>query len=76
MINYDLKKIKALIFDVDGVLSRETISMYPSGEPMRTVNIKDGYSLQLAVKAGLHCKLQGVAILYIDGTHWLTAREH
>lgn len=54
MINYDLKKIKALIFDVDGVLSRETISMYPSGEPMRTVNIKDGYALQLAVKAGYH----------------------
>jgi 3-deoxy-D-manno-octulosonate 8-phosphate phosphatase (KDO 8-P phosphatase) len=54
MINYDLKKIKALVFDVDGVLSRETISMYPSGEPMRTVNIKDGYALQLAVKAGYH----------------------
>ena len=54
MINYDLKKIKALVFDVAGVLSRETISMYPSGEPMRTVNIKDGYALQLAVKAGFH----------------------
>ena len=52
MINYDLKKIKALVFDVDGVLSRETITMYPGGEPMRTVNIKDGYALQLAVKAG------------------------
>lgn len=54
MINYDLKKIKALVFDVDGVLSRETITMYPTGEPMRTVNIKDGYALQLAVKAGFH----------------------
>ena len=54
MINYDLTKIKGLVFDVDGVLSRETISMYPSGEPMRTVNIKDGYALQLAVKAGFH----------------------
>ena len=52
MINYDLTKIKALVFDVDGVLSKETIPMYPSGEPMRTVNIKDGYALQLAVKAG------------------------
>ena len=50
MINYDLKKIKALVFDVDGVLSRETITMYPGGEPMRTVNIKDGYALQLAVR--------------------------
>ena len=54
MINYDLRKIKALAFDVDGVLSGETILLYPGGEPMRTVNIKDGYALQLAVKMGLH----------------------
>ena len=54
MINYDLKKIKALVFDVDGVLSRETIPVAANGEPMRTVNIKDGYALQLAVKAGFH----------------------
>lgn len=54
MINYDLKKIKALVFDVDGVLSRETISVALTGEPMRTVNIKDGYALQLAVKCGFH----------------------
>ena len=54
MINYDLKKIKALVFDVDGVLSRETIPVATTGEPMRTANIKDGYALQLAVKCGLH----------------------
>lgn len=54
MINYDLKKIKALVFDVDGVLSSEVISLHPNGEPMRSVNIKDGYALQLAVKMGLH----------------------
>ena len=54
MIDYDLKKIKALFFDVDGVLSAETIGMDANGDPMRTVNIKDGYALQLAVKAGLH----------------------
>lgn len=54
MINYDLRKIKALAFDVDGVLSAETITLHPGGEPMRTVNIKDGYALQLAVKSGLH----------------------
>ncbi|MEG1563728.1 MAG: HAD-IIIA family hydrolase [Bacteroides sp.] len=52
-INYDLKKIKALVFDVDGVLSADVIPLHPSGEPMRTVNIKDGYALQLAVKKGL-----------------------
>ncbi|MBO4485987.1 MAG: HAD-IIIA family hydrolase [Prevotella sp.] len=53
MINYDLRKIRALIFDVDGVLSRQTISLHPNGEPMRTVNIKDGYALQHAVKCGV-----------------------
>lgn len=54
MINYDLKKIKAVVFDVDGVLSAETINLHPDGGPMRTVNIKDGYAIQLAVKMGLH----------------------
>lgn len=53
MINYDLKKIKAIVFDVDGVLSSETILLHPNGEPMRSVNIKDGYALQFAVKCGL-----------------------
>lgn len=53
MINYDLRKIKALLFDVDGVLSAETITMDAQGTPLRTVNIKDGYALQLAVKSGL-----------------------
>jgi 3-deoxy-D-manno-octulosonate 8-phosphate phosphatase (KDO 8-P phosphatase) len=49
-INYDLTKIKAFIFDLDGVLSPVTISMHPSGEPMRTVNVRDGYAMQLAAK--------------------------
>lgn len=53
MINYDLKKIRAIIFDVDGVLSSEVIPLHPSGEPMRTVNIKDGYAIQFAQKQGL-----------------------
>lgn len=53
MINYDLNKITTLIFDVDGVLSAETITLAASGEPLRTVNIKDGYAIQLAVKCGL-----------------------
>ena len=54
MINYDLKKIRALLFDIDGVLSAETISQGPDGEPVRTVNIKDGYALRLAQMNGLH----------------------
>lgn len=53
MINYDLTKIRAIIFDVDGVLSAGTITLAPNGDPVRTANIKDGYALQLAVKKGL-----------------------
>jgi 3-deoxy-D-manno-octulosonate 8-phosphate phosphatase (KDO 8-P phosphatase) len=53
MINYDLQRIRAIIFDVDGVLSSETITLAADGEPLRTVNIKDGYAIQLAVKMGL-----------------------
>ncbi|MCK9344312.1 MAG: HAD hydrolase family protein [Massilibacteroides sp.] len=51
-INYDLTKIKAFVFDVDGVLSPSLIPLYPTGEPMRMVNVKDGYALQLAAKKG------------------------
>ena len=53
MINYDLKKIRAIIFDIDGVLSAETITLSSDGVPLRTVNIKDGYAIQLAMKLGL-----------------------
>ena len=53
MINYDLSLIRAIVFDVDGVLSRETITLASDGEPLRTVNIKDGYAIQLACKMGL-----------------------
>lgn len=50
--DFDLSRIKAFAFDVDGVLSPDTILLHPSGEPMRIVNIKDGYALQFAAKMG------------------------
>ncbi|BAG83648.1 MAG: HAD-IIIA family hydrolase [Candidatus Azobacteroides pseudotrichonymphae] len=49
-ILYDLKKIKAFVFDVDGVLSPDSIPFHPSGKPMRIFNTKDGYAMQLAAK--------------------------
>lgn len=51
--DYDLTKVKGVVFDVDGVLSPSTIPMDDNGVPMRMVNIKDGYALQLAVKCGV-----------------------
>jgi len=50
----DLKNIKAFIFDIDGVLSLQTISLNVFGVPNRTVNLRDGYALHLAVKKGYH----------------------
>lgn len=52
-IPHNLSIIKAVIFDVDGVLSANTIPLFPNGEPMRTANIKDGYAMNLACKKGL-----------------------
>lgn len=57
MINYNLQSIKAVIFDVDGVLSSSTVSMDAEGMPQRTLNIKDGYAIQLAIKMGIHCAI-------------------
>ena len=47
-----LVKIKAFIFDVDGVLGSDKVLMHPNGDMMRTMNIKDGYAMQYAVRKG------------------------
>ena len=52
-IAYDLRKIRGIAFDVDGVLSPSSIPTPAEGEPLRMANIKDGYALQLAVKLGI-----------------------
>ena len=57
-IDFDLSKIKTFVFDIDGVLSSQTILLSPDGEPMRTANIHDGYAINLAIKSGY-----GVAII-------------
>ena len=49
-INYDLNKIKDNAYDVDGVLSANVNPMSTEGEPLRTVNIKEGYALPLAAR--------------------------
>lgn len=70
MINYDLEKIRAIVFDLDGVLSYSTITLGTDGTPLRTVNIKDGYAIQLAVKMGLRiaiisgCRIEAVRHRY------------
>jgi len=48
----ELKKVKAFAFDVDGVLASPEVYLHPNGELMRSMNTKDGYALQHAVKKG------------------------
>jgi 3-deoxy-D-manno-octulosonate 8-phosphate phosphatase (KDO 8-P phosphatase) len=47
-----LVNVKAFVFDIDGVLSLQTINLNSFGVPNRTINLRDGYALQLAIKKG------------------------
>lgn len=52
-INYDIEKIRGVVFDVDGVLSPCLLTLGSDGIPRRMANLHDGYALQLAVRKGL-----------------------
>ena len=53
----NLKNVKAFIFDVDGVLSKEATTLTEEGEPSRTTNVKDGYAIRNASNMGYHIGL-------------------
>lgn len=57
-ISYDLSKIKAFIFDVDGVLSPNVVPVSDDGVPVRMANVKDGYAIHIALRHGY-----GIAII-------------
>ncbi|MFM7726107.1 MAG: KdsC family phosphatase [Flavobacteriales bacterium] len=46
-----MRNIKAFAFDIDGVMTDGSLLLI-NGEQVRTMNIKDGYALGLAVKSG------------------------
>lgn len=74
-----LKYVRCFVFDVDGVLTDGGLEIQNDGSMLRTMNIKDGYALQLAVKKGYFVfvisgsKPEGVAIrlsnLGVDEVH-------
>mgnify|MGYP003691554433 CR=1 FL=1 len=47
-----LGKVKALFFDVDGVLTDGSITVFNDGSQIRKFNIKDGWALNRCVKMG------------------------
>ena len=55
-----LKEIKAVILDVDGVLTDGNVILLPDGSMTRTMNTRDGYAMQLAIKKGIQiCIITG-----------------
>lgn len=48
----ELSKIKGFVFDVDGVLSHNVLTLSPDGDPVRTANMKDGYAIMYAIRLG------------------------
>ena len=65
-INYDISRIRAVAFDVDGVLSPSTVPLSPEGIPERMANLKDGYAMVQAVKGGLHLAIiSGAEVLTV-----------
>ncbi|WP_299528211.1 HAD family hydrolase [uncultured Lutibacter sp.] len=55
-----MPQITTFIFDVDGVLTNGVITIFPDGEMIRNMNIKDGYAMKTAVMAGYNvCIISG-----------------
>lgn len=48
----ELVNVKAFVFDVDGVLSKDYSPLNDDGEPVRTANIKDGFVIRIAIENG------------------------
>lgn len=48
----ELTKVKAFVFDIDGVISATTQVLTAEGETIRTSNLKDGFALMYAIRMG------------------------
>lgn len=49
-IAYDLNRIRAVVFDIDGVLSPATVPLGEDGIPKRMANLRDGYAMVRAIR--------------------------
>ncbi|MCF6214087.1 MAG: HAD-IIIA family hydrolase [Flavobacteriaceae bacterium] len=55
-----MSDINTFVFDVDGVLTNGSLTIFPNGELIRTMNTRDGYALKVAVDAGYNvCIITG-----------------
>jgi 3-deoxy-D-manno-octulosonate 8-phosphate phosphatase (KDO 8-P phosphatase) len=49
-----LRTVKGFVFDVDGVLTNNTLLATEAGELLRTMSIRDGQAIKWAIEAGYH----------------------
>ncbi len=55
-----MPQITTFIFDVDGVLTDGTVTIFPDGELVRKMHTKDGFALKTAVDKGYNvCIISG-----------------
>ncbi|AMC09964.1 3-deoxy-D-manno-octulosonate 8-phosphate phosphatase [Lutibacter profundi] len=55
-----MPQITTFIFDIDGVLTNGVVTIFPNGEMVRNMNIKDGYAMKAAITAGYNiCIISG-----------------
>ena len=65
-------QIKTFIFDIDGVLTDGSVNLLATGERFRTINIKDMYAIEQALKAEFRVGI--VSSANAEGIrNWLTA---
>lgn len=55
-----MNQIRTFVLDVDGVLTDGSLHIDPSGELLRTMNVKDGYAMKVAIDQGYNiCIISG-----------------
>jgi len=50
----NLSKIKAFVFDIDGVMTNGLLLAMPDGDFLRQYDAKDGFAIRMAVMHGYH----------------------
>ena len=55
-----MNQITTFIFDIDGVLTDSSVHISPTGEMLRTMNIRDGFAMKAALESGYNvCIISG-----------------
>lgn len=55
-----MNQITTFVLDVDGVLTDSSVHVTPTGEMLRTMNIRDGFAMKAAIESGYNlCIISG-----------------